>query len=164
MASEARPAKQDFSENFYEQLKCHICKSRLKAGKHRWYKCLEQHLVCQDCKGKKISTCSCNSRIPDKYCKVIDAGFDSDIMQFKCENLIRGCQETMEEEDMIFHQTECIYRLVICPFQKCELEVPFHELLEHMETKKCFVSLVKKEVTFWKESKRISQPQKQSLA
>ena len=154
MASEAKRAKQDISQSFYEQLKCHICKSRVKAGKHRWYKCfnvLDQHLVCQDCKGK-ISTCSCKSWIPDNYCKVIEAVLNSDKMQFKCENLTRGCQETMEKEDMIFYQTECIYRLVKCPFHKCDIEVPFHKLLEHMETTNCCVMVIRK-ATFGKKVK-----------
>merc|ERR1712062_283210 len=153
MASEAKRAKQDFSQTFYEELKCQICGSRVKAGKHHWYKCAKYHLVCQDCKEVKGRTsCSCTRYIPNEYCKVIEALLNVDTMQFKCENLTRGCQENMEKEDMIFHQTECIYRLVKCPYPKCELEVPFHKLLEHMKTTNCYFP-TKKKTTFGKKAK-----------
>ena len=61
-----------------------------------------------------------------------------DKMQFKCENLSRGCQEKLEKESMIFHQTECIYRLVKCPGKNCRFQVSvlFHELIEHMKIEK----------------------------
>ena len=61
-----------------------------------------------------------------------------DKMQFKCENLSRGCGEELEKESMIFHQTECIFRLVKCPGKDCKFEVSvlFHELIEHMKMKK----------------------------
>ena len=136
MASEAKRAKQDFSQTLNEQLKCHICGSRVKAGKHRWYKCAKYHLVCQDCKEvKERTSCSCTRYIPDVYCKVIEALLNADKVQFKCENHTRGCQENMEKEDMIFHQSECIYRLVKCPGKNCRFQVSvlFHELIEHMK-------------------------------
>merc|ERR1712062_98381 len=176
MASEAKRAKQDFSQTFYEELKCQICGSRVKAGKHHWYKCAKYHLVCQDCKEVKGRTsCSCTRYIPDVYCKVIEALLNADKAQFKCENHTRGCQENMEKEDMIFHQSECIYRLVKCPYHKCELEVPFYELLEHMKApiirgticfgktttialrQKCFVSAMAiKKATFGKKVKEFN--------
>ena len=61
-----------------------------------------------------------------------------DKMLFKCENLSRGCGEELEKESMIFHQTECIYRLVKCPGRDCKFEVSvlFHELIEHMKIEK----------------------------
>ena len=155
MASEAKRAKQDFSQTLNEQLKCHICGSRVKAGKHHWYKCSasDYHLVCQDCKEVKGRTrCSCCQQISEKYCQVIEALLNVDKMQFKCENLSRGCQENMEKDDMIFHQTECIYRLVKCPLHKCEVEVPFHELLEHMVTTNCCTTIITK-TTFGKKVK-----------
>ena len=155
MASEAKRAKQDFSQTLNEQLKCHICGSRVKAGKHHWYKCSasDYHLVCQDCKEVKgRMRCSCCQQISEKYCQVIEALLDVDKIQFKCENLSRGCQENMEKEDMIFHQTECIYRLVKCPYHKCGLEVPYYELLEHVETTNCSFP-TKKTTTFGKKEK-----------
>ena len=141
MASEAKRAKQDFSQTLNEQLKCHICGSRVKAGKHHWYKCSasDYHLVCQDCKEVKGRTrCSCCQQISEKYCQVIEALLNVDKMQFKCENLARGCQESSDKESMIFHQIECIYRLVKCPRIVCESKVPFYQLLDHMKAKPDF--------------------------
>ena len=140
MASVAKRAKQDFSQTsqtLYEQLKCHICESRLRAGKHRWYRCTQAHMICQDCREVKEKTnCSCTEFIPLEFCKVIEALLNQDKMQFKCENLARGCQESSDEENMIFHQIECIYRTVNCPDPVCRSQEPFYELLDHMKTKK----------------------------
>ena len=77
---------------------------------------------------------------------------NADKMQFKCGNHARGCQESSDKENIILHQSECIYRLVKCPRVMCGFEVPFHELREHMETKKCFECSDKKE-TFGKKVK-----------
>ena len=129
---------QDFSQTFYEKLKCYICESRLKVGKHHWYKCFAFHLVCQDCKEVKGNKkCSCTKPIASEYCEVIEALLNVDKMRFKCENLTRGCQETKEKEDMILHQTECDFRLVKCPQIICESKVPFLELVDHMKAKIC---------------------------
>ena len=135
MASVAKRAKQDFSQTLYEHLKCHICESRLRAGKHRWYRCTQAHIICQDCREVKEKTnCSCTELIPLEFCKAIEALLNQDKMQFKCENLARGCQESSDEENMIFHQTECIFRTVNCPHPVCKSQEPFHELLDHMKT------------------------------
>ena len=138
MASEAKRAKQDSSQMLYEKLKCYICESRLTAGKDHWYRCLQDHMICQDCREvKETKKCSCTKSITLQYCQVIEALLNADKMQFKCENLTRGCQETKEKEDMILHQTECIYRLVKCPHVNCESKAPFHELLDHMKPNIC---------------------------
>ena len=134
MASTSAASRQEFSQVFYDQLKCFNCSSSLKAGKHRWYKCFAFHLICQDCKEVKgYKKCSCNKPIASESCGVIEALLNTDTMRFKCENLIRGCQETSGQENMIFHQDECIFRVVKCPRIFCKSHVPFHELLEHME-------------------------------
>jgi len=120
-------------------LKCHICESRLRAGKHRWYRCTDAHMICQDCKEvKEKKNCSCTKFIPFEHCKVIEALLNVKRMKFKCENLARGCQEELDKENMICHQTECIYRLVKCPdighrgYIGCKSEFPFHELFDHV--------------------------------
>ena len=132
----ATESGQDFSQTLYEKLECYICKSRLRAGKHHWYRCTEDHRICQDCREvEEKKNCSCTKFIPLKYCEVIEALLSLDKMQFKCENLSRGCQESSDKENMILHQTECIYRLVRCPCITCKSKAPapFHELLDHMK-------------------------------
>ena len=131
---------QDFSQVFYEQLKCFICDNRLKAGKDRWYRCYTSHLVCQDCtEVQERKNCSCGKLIGNYYCKVIEAALKVDKMRFKCENLNRGCKKTSNKEDMIFHQTECIYRLVKCPRIDCKSSLIFHELMDHMKKCECII-------------------------
>ena len=127
---------QDFSETFFEQLKCYICESRLNAGKHHWYRCTQGHMVCQDCKVvKEKKNCSCQKPVVAEHCKLIEALLNVEKMQFKCENLVRGCLEKMDKENMTFHQGECIYRVIKCTgfIGSCESKVPFLELLSHLD-------------------------------
>ena len=137
MASEAKRVKQDLNEILIEQLICYICKTGVKVGKHRWYRCPQLHMICQDCMKVKESyttpTCDCKKKIHG-YCKMTEAMLSSEKMRFKCENQSRGCQEMLDAENMIFHQSECIYRLVVCPNLRCRSKVPFHDLLNHMKT------------------------------
>ena len=125
----------EFVDTLTEQLKCHICESGPKAGKPRWYKCSNSaHQICQDCKEvKDVKVCRCQSLIFNtSVCKVIESLLKVKKMRFTCENHGRGCQESSDQESMIFHQTECIYRIVNCPSLQCESKVPFHEVLDHM--------------------------------
>ena len=46
------------------------------------------------------------------------------------------------------NQTECIYRLVICPGRNCKSQVPFHELLEHMKMNKAILPEEAVKMTF----------------
>ena len=139
MASAAKYAKPDFSNVLHEELKCFICDNGAMAGKHHWYKCMEGHMICQDCKEvKEMKKCSCNKSFVKGHCKMTEALLKVDKMRFKCKNLIRGCQETMNEEDMIFHQSECIYRLVESPryLSRCpydDFEYSFHKLIDDMK-------------------------------
>ena len=129
---------QDFSETFFEQLKCYICENRLNAGKHHWYRCTQGHMVCQDCKVvKEKKNCSCQNPVVAEHCKLIEALLNVEKMQFKCENLVRGCLEKLDKESMTSHQGECIYRVIKCTgfVGSCESKVPFHELLGHLEGK-----------------------------
>ena len=140
MASAAKHAKPDFCNVLHEELKCFICENGVIVGKHRWYKCMQGHMVCQDCKEVKgMKECSCNKPfVQGGHCKMTESLLNVDKMQFKCENLSRGCGVELEKESMIFHQTECIFRLVKCPGKDCKFEVSvlFHELIEHMKMKK----------------------------
>ena len=80
MASEAKRAKLDSSQILYEKLKCHICESRLKVGKHHWYKCFAFHLVCQDCKEVKGNKkCSCTKPIEEFKDENVESGVCDDV-------------------------------------------------------------------------------------
>ena len=80
-------------------LKCEICKHGPKAGKPRWYKCLQFHDICQDCKETDGNlTCStCHSDIPNKRCKFRESILKMRSVRFKCSNQARGCNEYLEK-------------------------------------------------------------------
>ena len=126
----------DTSQVLNERLKCHKCKSGLRAGKLRWSKCLKNHLICQDC---RFDYCSCGNVIVEEHCPIIEELLKAKTMRFTCKNESRGCNESYGEEAMISHELECIYRMVKCARIHCDFRVPFHELLEHMK-EKCYQS------------------------
>ena len=124
-------ASADVSQVIANQLKCYVCGCGPRAGKpHHWYKCFSSHQICENCKAVK---CKCGEAITKEKCKVIEALLKSKTMRFNCFNQIRGCRENSGEDAMIFHEQECIYRLVKCPKIDCELKVPFHKLSQHMK-------------------------------
>ena len=123
---------QDFSQILHEQLLCYICEGGLKAEKHNWYRCIQGHMVCQDCIKEK-KNCSCKKPFVPEHCNVIKALLSANKMQFKCENHTRGCQKLLDKENMTFHHAECLYRIVQCPRIPCRSLVPFDELLDHMQ-------------------------------
>ena len=80
MASTSAASRQEFSQVFYDQLKCFNCSSSLKAGKHRWYKCFAFHLVCQDCKEVKgYKKCSCTKPIEEFKDENVESGVCDDV-------------------------------------------------------------------------------------
>ena len=141
--STKRASNTEISEILGKELKCYICKSGPKAGKSlQWYRCLSMHQICWVCrkvKTEKIKKCSCGKAISDEYCKMTEAILKSKSMRFMCKNEERGCQQILNEESTILHESECIYRMVKCPNPNCKSKVPFHELLEHMAPK-CIVN------------------------
>ena len=132
-------ASSDISQVLYEQLKCKICESGPKAGKPKWYQCLSNHQICQECKTgdtKDLNKCPCERPISDEPSKVNQELLKLSTMRFKCKNTKTGCQEVLGEEAMIFHEAECIYRLVRCPRLTCRSRVTFHELFQHITKEK----------------------------
>ena len=119
---------------FKERLKCKICESGLKAGKSRWFRCLKNHQVCEDCqtKNKKCPN-PCGKPISEEHCEIIEDLLKAKSMRFSCSNESRGCQESSSEEAIINHEAECTYRLVKCPRINCDEKVPFRELLDHLK-------------------------------
>ena len=124
-------------------LKCEICKGGPKAGKPRWYKCLQFHDICQDCKETDGNlTCStCHSDIPNKRCKFRESILKMRSVRFKCSNQARGCNEYLEKKEMKAHETECIYRLVQCPNAFCMKKIVLGQLMSHLDFKRKIKSI-----------------------
>ena len=121
-------ASGDISQIIKTQLKCYGCGSGPRAGKPHWYKCFSSHQICENCNGYQ---CKCGDSIIKEHCKFIEALLKS--MRFNCVNQSRGCQGISGEEAMIFHEQECIFRLVKCPRIGCQWKAPFHTLTQHMK-------------------------------
>ena len=129
-------SKRDTSQVLNERLKCKICETGPRAGKSHWYQCYDRHDICQDClEVAKNKNCSCGKPISKVFCATTEELLKLDLMRFKCINTSRGCKEIFGEKAMISHEEDCIYRLVPCPNDRCQVKVPFHELLDHMKEK-----------------------------
>ena len=132
-------ASKDTNQVLNEELKCFICDCGPKAGKSEWYQCLSHHQICQDCKtgdAKDLNKCPCGRFISTEHSPMTKKLLELETTRFKCKNTNGGCQELLEKEAMISHEVECVYRLVNCPSPACETKVPFHQLIQHMETNK----------------------------
>ena len=128
----------------YNSLKCEICYSVPRAGKHRWYYCLNpnvRHHLCQDCKevgNHKVCVGKACGFISSRHCPISEGFLKLATMRFKCTNESRGCQEILGEVPMLEHESECLFRLVCCPQDTCQAKIQFNKLLEHMTEKNHF--------------------------
>ena len=130
-----------------DRLKCKMCKSGLRAGKHRWYSCQGDHKICQDCmdNGKCWTSrysllclksfsdiCSCGRTVSPQHCKMTEDLLKTTTILFNCSFVNRGCGEKLVEASMLSHEKECIYRPVRCPRMTCKTKVPYYDLLQHL--------------------------------
>ena len=116
-------------------LVCQMCK---RPGKKRWYRCLENHYVCEECKMKN-KKCSCDEPISNKYDKNTEKLLNAVGMKYNCANTSNGCQEVLAEAALEDHESECFYRLVPClklsldPKDKCNGKVTFRNVIQDYE-------------------------------
>ena len=116
-------------------LACQICEDPAKPGKKRWYRCLNLHQICQDCKMKR-KKCSCGEPISKKYCKQTEQLLSVKRLKLNCCYWKNGCQEVVDESAMEEHVSKCVYRLVPCltlaqNYGKCDAKVTFKDAMEH---------------------------------
>merc|ERR1712062_107366 len=128
-----------------DQWKCGICENGPRPGKVSWYKCNAGHSVCQDCYKEtcqteitiidegKSETKICNEIVLENPCKLTEALLSMKSMRFMCVNESQGCEEILDKEAMIYHEPECIYR-IIPENLGCGQTLPFHEVVKHMKT------------------------------
>ena len=151
------------SEVLNDRLQCYLCKMKLRVGKYRWYRCLGNHQICEDCTqlsdddlnrgGRggllfvsdskngplKLEFCRCGKSISSEFCKMTEELLKSSTMRFKCANVDRGCATIFGEKDMKEHEIECFYRRVTCPDIGCRSVISINTLTEHIE-EKCHVT------------------------
>ena len=97
------------SKVLHRRLKCYNCDNRLEVGYVHWFRCPDDHLICEECR-EECEKCDCGLKISKKHCLMTEELLKSKDMKFICTNERSGCTETLGEKDMIYHQKECIYR------------------------------------------------------
>ena len=124
-----------------DQWKCRICENGPRAGRVSWYKCNAEHSICQDCYKETCQTEDnlekkiCNEIVLKKPCKLTEALLSMKSMRFMCVNESRGCKEILDKEAMIYHEAECIYRLIPRYHGLHSLDtLPFHEVVSRITT------------------------------
>ena len=68
-----------------------------------------------------------DSSISKDYCEMTDELWKLKSMKFNCSYEKQGCEEILEEQAMISHEIDGIYRFVTCPCYCCGFKVPFYE-------------------------------------
>ena len=123
-----------------KDLACQICKDPARPGKKQWYRCMNLHQICQDCK-MKSKKCSCGEPISKKYCKMTEELLSVKRLKLNCCYMKNGCQVVLNGSDLEEHASKCVYRLVPClglalnPQDnwggKCDAKVTFKDAIQH---------------------------------
>ena len=101
-------------EEIRNDLICQICEGRPRPGESHWYRCLNLHLICEDCEAD-WAKCGCDEPISKNYCKIIEKMLNIKDLKFNCVSTKNGCQEVLTESALEEHESECIYRSIECP-------------------------------------------------
>ena len=116
-------------------LVCQVCEERARPEKKQWYRCMNLHQICQDCRGK-FDLCTCGQPMSIEYCKMTEQLLTSRSLKFNCVNTKRGCSVTIHENGLKDHESECFFRLVPCPHPSkgaCHERVIFRDVIQHYE-------------------------------
>ena len=134
---------------------CQICETPARPGKTKWYRCLNLHHICHDCKTGQgveyrvlpffpmvrrnlVVDCSCKQPISKNHCEWTEE-FLKKIKGLKssCKNAKNGCKEAFDENALEEHESDCVYRLVPCMANAlgCNEKVIFQNVIQHYEQK-----------------------------
>ena len=129
---------EDLSKTLTEMqsnLICQVCEERARPERKQWFRCMNLHQICQDCKGK-FDLCTCGQPMSIEYCKMTEQLLSTRSLKFNCVNTKHGCTATLPENDLKDHESECFFRLVPCPHPfpgNCKTKVIFRDVIEHYE-------------------------------
>ena len=130
-------------DEIMEDLVCRICQDFPRPWQPRWYKCSENHQICQYCVEVKLyGKCQCEGKISKKADKMTEAILKLNTTKFKC----RHCREKCTKETLQSHESECNQRLVPCPADGCR-EMVILELIWHHYEWEHWIILNKVKVT-----------------
>ena len=114
-------------------LNCQVCQDHARPGKKQWYRCLNFHAICQECRGEK---CPCGEPISKEYDRNVEKLLSIENLKFNCINTKNGCKETLTENALEKHESECGYRLVPCllsAIDGCDEKVTFRDAIQHFK-------------------------------
>ena len=92
-------------EEIRKDLICQTCEGRPRPGKSQWYRCLNLHLICQDCKAE-CRKCDCDEWISKAYCTFFEKLLNVKDLKFDCTNTKHGCQQAFLESALEDHESE----------------------------------------------------------
>jgi len=121
---------------FDNLIRCYYCPEELRLNAWKqWKKCNHYgDFLCENC---DKSSCECGNVAKHVAIPAKDLGalgvLLSQLPRF-CKNENNGCQEVLMDEEMIEHESECVYRKIHCPdlFYGCGQSVTYIGLLDHL--------------------------------
>ena len=135
--AESQPS---FSEQVHKLIECCVCYSIPRelpiSG------CASGHVLCQQCRWKVLSCPLCRRRVSGGFNNVV-LGQIAEIAMHKCIFESFGCSYQTTMTKIQQHESECIYKVVRCPFFPCGQEVQMTKYEQHAKDFGCAVDLGK---------------------
>ena len=130
-------------EKLEERVRCPVCLEVPTSGP--MYSCTNGHLVCATCYRGSFSDCSLCKTKMNKTVSLLASTVIENI-EHKCKYETDGCKKKTPLAGIEEHKKICSFRPVDCPSHRCEEEVPFELVVDHL-LKKCKYSFGKTDVT-----------------
>ena len=129
--------KEDSSKTVTEirnDLICQICENRARPGETKWYRCMNLHQICEECKNW-TDECLCGQPITTEHDKLTEHLLSLQELKLICAYTRNGCREAFDENATLEdHESECLYRLVPClAAPKCSEKVTVSNVIQHYE-------------------------------
>ena len=118
------------SEEVLNQLECPVCYDYIIPPVKQ---CIKGHLVCSSCFQKLVPpTCpTCRSNMSQERNFAVEK--IANLLKYPCRYYISGCKETVLLPKKDFHERNCQYLLVKCPFMIKNGKCSYNGTLKHTE-------------------------------
>lgn len=121
----------DNLKRLMRQLQCYSCKVVPTPNFSDRYCCIEEHhLLCEKCKSK----CFCGSGVVKKPSKLVKELLIQ--CPWTCIYFTNGCGEfEISTEVLGRHQSNCVFREVVCPDLGCYERITYKDVFAHLQTR-----------------------------
>ena len=161
MAAESKAGlelKKKLFLDMIEEFQCHLCNELPSTNVTKFYRCMNQHLVCEFCRVSKsccqppelscrycpkkmaaMGVCSCypykqsvtkHKSADYKECTIVRKILEQ-WQLLACKFYKNGCREINFKDDLLEHQEECDFRDIKCPDILCLKSIPFASFSDH---------------------------------